>query len=157
MPQLINLNYGSGSPYQDFLPNTNSSITTIWTNSSAGYANSTDQTHLVTFGSFAGVGPTAGGSQQGYIPTGNLGTAIQNVSAAVANGSYMPAFDGAPPLPTFNSVNDITSTEEFLTNIIKVDSAQQGTPAISNVASIIIAGVAQQHLAVFNFGAVGNT
>jgi hypothetical protein len=57
---------------------------------------------------------------------------------------------------TFNFANEITSTQEFLQDVMEIDSAQQGPLAIANVASITIAGVPQAALQVFNFGAIGN-
>lgn len=62
---------------------------------------------------------------------------------------------------TFNYTNTITSTKEYLTNVLEVDSAQQGTNAISNVASITssFAGVDPKLLMVNNYtaGSVGTS
>lgn len=60
---------------------------------------------------------------------------------------------------TFNFVNTITSTKEYLHNILNVESAQQGTNAISNVVSITasFAGIPSKDLMVNNYtaGSVG--
>jgi hypothetical protein len=60
--------------------------------------------------------PNAGGTPP---PTGNLAPP-QAPSGSVTNESA-----------TFNYAHGVTSTEEFLLDVIVVDSAQQGTPALS--------------------------
>lgn len=59
--------------------------------------------------------------------------------------------------PTFNYTNTISSTTEYLKNVIQVEGAQQGTKAISNVASIVASwpGAVAANLAVNNFAAGG--
>jgi hypothetical protein len=62
---------------------------------------------------------------------------------------------------TWNYANSETSTQYYLDVVLNVDEAQQGVPAISNVAAITIAGTPQGQLAVNNFtagsyGTVGN-
>jgi hypothetical protein len=50
---------------------------------------------------------------------------------------------------TFNYANDITSTEEFLTNVIEVHFSQQGNPALNATSQVVLAGVT--NLAVNNW------
>jgi hypothetical protein len=69
--------------------------------------------------------------------TGNLGPP-QSPSGSVTGESA-----------TFNFAETITSTEEFLTNVIEVDSAQQGAPALNASSQVTLAGVT--NLAVNNW------
>jgi hypothetical protein len=64
---------------------------------------------------------------------------------------------GVPGYPytvsNFNETNGITSTEQFLQNVIEVERTQQGTNVISNVLSITASfgGVPAAQIAVFRF------
>lgn len=51
----------------------------------------------------------------------------------------------------FNYVNTKTSTSEMLDITLNVQSAQQGTAAISNTASITVSGIAAGALQVFRW------
>jgi hypothetical protein len=64
---------------------------------------------------------------------------------------------GVPGYPyavsNFNETNGITSTEQFLQNVLEVDRAPQGSNVISNVTSITssFGGVPASQIAVFRF------
>jgi hypothetical protein len=53
----------------------------------------------------------------------------------------------------WNFVNDETSTQEFLSDVLSVENAQQGTAAISNVASISssFGGISASNIQVFKW------
>lgn len=91
---------------------------------------------------------TDGGSAPVYPPTATPAPTGQLDPPQSPSGSV------TGQSATFNYTNDITSTEEFLTSV-GVDSAQQGTSAISNVAQITssFAGIAPAELMVNNFTA----
>lgn len=81
---------------------------------------------------------------------------LENTPPATGNIVVPESPKGASLTPRaytsgFNFVNTITSTQESLKNIVKVESAQQGIAAISNVASITVAGVSQASLQVFKW------
>ena len=50
----------------------------------------------------------------------------------------------------FNEVNGTSSTEQFLQNVLEVESPQQGTPAI-NAANPFNGGIAASQVAVFRW------
>ena len=77
-----------------------------------------------------------------------------------------PAFPQSPSgsitneAATWNFDNDLTSTENVLTNELMVESAQQGSPALANSSvQQTIQGLASTAVQINNFygGAVGST
>ena len=56
-----------------------------------------------------------------------------------------------PSPATWNVANTKTSTSQMLDITLNVESAQQGTPAISNVTSISVAGVSQSAIQLFKW------
>lgn len=84
--------------------------------------------------------PTASGGGSGAVSNPSLQIPPQSPSGSVTGESA-----------AFNYANDITSTEEFLTNVIEVDSAQQGTPALNATNQVVLAGVAAIGLAINNW------
>jgi hypothetical protein len=59
----------------------------------------------------------------------------------MSNGNDTPApasnvAETVPAPPTFNAANGITSTQEFLENVLQPESAQQGQPAANAPVSI---------------------
>jgi hypothetical protein len=81
------------------------------------------------------------------MPTNNMGPwqSASNLEYQNAGGTPPPTGDLDPPQSpsgsatnesaTFNYAHGVTSTEEFLTDVIVVDSAQQGTNVQNAVCS----------------------
>ena len=84
---------------------------------------------------------------------GQPGVALNNYGPYAINWTNYgsPSTTNVEPTPTappsFNSTNGVTSTQKMLSGR-GPNIPQQGLPAISNVASIQIAGVAQGSIAV---------
>src|SRR5208283_2895827 len=94
------------------------------------------------------------------MPTNNYGpwytTASGGGSGAVSNPSLQtppqsPSGSVTGESATFNYNETITSTEEYLTNILEVDSTQQGTPTLNATSQVVLAGVSPSNLAVDNW------
>ncbi len=85
-----------------------------------------------------GVYYITGAAGSGQVGNPSLQIPPQSPSGSVTNESA-----------TWNYANDLTSTEEYLTHILEVDSAQQGSPS-SNVA-ITLAGVDPKQIAQNNW------